>query len=96
MFIRDLYLSLSLQLRHSINKLGEMFTQNLSLITSFAHQAQVHYKVYSLFLTNEPPNICALHNFGQDVRKEGYDLITCKSTMTKQDKQSPYAFEDDD
>ena len=72
-----------------------MFTPNLSFIKSFVNEAQVHYKVYPCFSINEITNICALHNFGQSVRKERYDLITHKSKMTKRDKPSSYSVEDD-
>ena len=56
-----------------------MLTQSLSLMTSFVHYSQVHYQVCLRFLTNKITISCALHNFGQGVRKEGYDLITQKS-----------------
>ena len=72
-----------------------MFTQISSFTKFFVHLAQVQYKVYPGFLTNEITNICALHNLDQGVRKEAYDLITHELKMTKKDKLIPYAAEDD-
>ena len=72
-----------------------MFARNLSYIRPFAHKAEEHLKVCPWFLTNEITSVGLLYNFGQGVRKEGYDLITHKSKMIKQDKLSPYAAVDD-
>ena len=72
-----------------------MLARNLSFIQSYVNLAQVHYKVYPWFKNNEITNICALHSSGQDVRKEGYDIVTLKPKTTQQEKLSPYTAEDD-